>query len=223
MIFLKSIVFVELYLFRYFFKIENIFNFVVAYSHIMPDIFQITHVSFKQLFEKQFLPLCHFLSYYTTNCMVIEEVVQDVFVKLWEDRNVLQIKSVNAYLYTSARNRMINYLRDEKRRNTLLEQWVQFEIEKEHGEECFNIDEFTQRIHDAVDALPEKCRVIFELSTKEKLTYKKIAEHLDLSVKTVENQMGIALRKLRNNLSKFYPRIGDILFFFLKLKKSLSF
>ena len=184
----------------------------------MSEIFHITHSSFRQLFDRQFYPLCQFLSYYTTDRMVIEELVQDVFVKLWEDRHILQIKTVNAYLYTSARNRMLNHIRDEKKRNILLEQWVQHEMTKE-GEECFNIEEFNQNVQKAVEILPQKCRKIFDLSKKEKFTYKQIAEHLDISVKTVETQMGIALRKIREHLSAFYPQISNTLFLFLYKNK----
>ena len=173
----------------------------------MREVFHITQASFRQLFDHMFEPLCLFLTYYSADRMIIEEVVQDVFIKLWEDRDVLRIESVKAYLYTSARNRMLNYIRDEKRRNTLLEQWVQHEIDKRQGEECFDINEFTQRIQNAIDTLPDKCRNIFNLSKKEMLTYKQIAERLDISVKTVEKQMSIALRKIREQLSMFYVRL----------------
>lgn len=187
-------------------------------------VFHITHSSLRQLFDQQFEPLCRFLAYYTTDRMIIEEVVQCVFVKLWEDRDVLQIESVKTYLYTSARNRMYNYIRDEKRRHTMLEQWVQSETEKNYGEDCFDIDEFSQRVQNAINNLPDKCRNIFVLSKKENLTYKQIAEHLNISVKTVETQMGIALRKIREQLSSFYPRIYNTLFLFLaKMRKNFNF
>ena len=179
-----------------FFKEEYVVNCV-----IMREVFHITHSSFRQLFDNMFEPLCCFLAYYTTDRMIIEEVVQDVFIKLWEDRDLLRIESVNAYLYTSARNRMLNYIRDEKRRNTLIEQWAQHETEKRRSEDCFDINEFTQRVENAIDTLPDKCRNIFNLSKKDMLTYKQIAERLDISVKTVEAQMGIALRKIREHLS----------------------
>jgi len=170
----------------------------------MREVFHITHVSFRQLFDLMFEPLCRFLIYYTTDRMIIEEVVQEVFIKLWEERDVLRIESIKTYLYTSARNRMLNYIRDEKRRNTLLEQWVQHETEKRRGDECFDIEEFTQRVQHVIDTLPDKCKTIFNLSKKEMLTYKQIAERLEISVKTVETQMGIALRKIREQLSVFY-------------------
>ena len=171
----------------------------------MREFFHITYSSFRQLYDCFFDPLCRFLTYYTTNLTTIEEVVQEVFAKIWEDRNVLQIESIKTYLYTSARNRMLNYIRDEKRRHALLEQWIQHETEKNYGEECFDIDEFSQRVQNVIDSLPNKCREIFILSKKKGFTYKQIAEHLNISVKTVEAQMGIALRKIRENLSTFYP------------------
>ena len=169
--------------------------------------FHITQTSLRHLFEQHFEPLCRFLAYYTTDHMMIEDVVQDVFVNMWEKRDELQIESVKTYLYASARNRMLNSIREEKRQNTLLEQWVQSEMEKKRGEECFDIDEFTQRVEIAIDNLPDKCRKIFNLSKKRNLTYRQIAGQLDISVKTVETQMGIALRKIREQLSVYYPRI----------------
>ena len=167
-------------------------------------MYYIARSSFRQLYDGMFDPLCRFLAYYTDDRMQIENVVQDVFVKLWEDRDVLQIESVKAYLYKSARNRMLNYIRDERRRNTILEQWVQYELEKHQGKDCFNIDEFSQRVQGAIETLPDKCREIFNMSKKENLTYKQIADHLCISVKTVETQMGIALRKIREQLSTSY-------------------
>jgi RNA polymerase sigma-70 factor (ECF subfamily) len=172
----------------------------------MREVFHITHASFRQLFDCMFEPLCRFLAYYTTDRMMIEEVVQEIFIKLWEDRDILQIESVKTYLYTSARNRMLNAIRDEKRRNTLLEQWVQHEMEKRYGEECFDIDEFSNLIQSAIDTLPDKCRNIFNLSKKEMLTYKQIAGRLEISIKTVETQMGIALRKIREQLFSTYSQ-----------------
>jgi len=98
---------------------------------------------------------------------------------------------------------------------------VQHELRKE-GEECFNIEEFNQKVQTAVELLPQKCRKIFNLSKKEKFTYKQIAEQLDISVKTVEAQMGIALRKIRKHLSASYPQIRNTLFLFLYKTKFLG-
>ena len=171
----------------------------------MEKKFHITQASLKQLYKQHFEPLCRFLACYTSDSMTIEDVVQDVFVNMWEKRDELQIESETAYLYTSARNRMLNSIRNGRRQNTILEQWVQFELEKKRSVECFNINEFLQQVEKAVDNLPEKCRKIFNLSKKRNFTYKQIAKQLDISVKTVETQMGIALRKIREQLSACYP------------------
>ena len=171
----------------------------------MRESFNITSSSFKRLYDCHFEPLCKFLAFYSNDRMKIEEVVQDVFVKLWQERDILQIESMTAWLFTSARNRMLNTLRDEKRHNALIEQWVQHELEQRNSKECFDIEQFMQKVQDAVETLPDKCRKIFYLSKSKNLTYKQIAEHLDISVKTVETQMGIALRKVRERLGTLYP------------------
>ncbi len=172
----------------------------------------INQITFRRLFDEYFEPMCCYLSYYTVNRSIIEEVVQDVFVKLWEERDSLQIESLKTYLYTSARNRVYNYMRNEKRHHTLIEDWAANECEKEKGEDCFDIDEFTQRIDTAIEQLPDKCKLIFTLSKKDQLTYKQIAERLGISIKTVENQMVISLRKIREYLSNYYPKVKKILF-----------
>ena len=172
----------------------------------MREVFHITHSSFRQLFDQYFYPLCRFLAYYTTDNAMIEDAVSETFIKLWEERDNLQIESIKTYLYQSARNRMLNSIRDENRRNAFLEQWVQSEMEKNQGEECFNIDEFSRRVQNAIDSLPDKCKTVFDLSKKKNFTYKQIAEKLGISIKTVETQMGIALRKIREQLSIYYPR-----------------
>ncbi|MDR1672254.1 MAG: RNA polymerase sigma-70 factor [Bacteroidales bacterium] len=182
----------------------------------MSDIFLINHASLRQLFDHYFDPLCRYLSYYHPNRMIVEEVVQDVFVKIWNERETLRITSIKAWLFTAARHRMLNHIRDEKRRHTVIEAWIKHESEKTEGEECFNIDEFTQHIQTAVHILPSKCREIFTLGKTENLTYRQIAERLNISVKTVETQMGIALRKIRHYLSDFYPDVRQILWMLVR-------
>ncbi len=171
-----------------------------------PATFHITHESLKELFDKYFESLCRYLSYFTSNSMIVEEVVQDVFIRLWEERESLKIESIKTYLFTAAHNRMLNYIRNEKRYQTLIEQWTLHEQQKNGSGECFDIQEFSERVQNAIDSLPEKCRRIFDMGKKEGMTYRQIAEELDISVKTVETQMGIALRKIREYLSAFYPQ-----------------
>ena len=173
----------------------------------MSKLFEITESSIWKLNDLHIDSLCRFLTSYSNDRMKNEEVVQDVFVRLWEGRDTLQIESIKTYLYTSARNIMLNRLRDQKRNNTVMEQWAQQEMENRKGEECFDMGEFLSRSQVAINNLPDKCKQIFILSKQSNLTYKQIAEKLDISVKTVETQMGIALRKIRKHLASFYPRL----------------
>lgn len=157
----------------------------------------INEKTFEQAYNDYFEIISRFLNYYTHDRYVIEEVVQDVFVKLWEDSYGKDIEYIKTYLYRSARNRVLNYLRNNENRAMILEKWAQLELENIHSEDTTEQDKFLFVLQAAVDALPSKCKEIFILSRKEELTYKEIANVKSLSVKTVENQMGIALKKIR--------------------------
>jgi len=162
--------------------------------------FDINAKSFRALFDQYYQPLCESLNYYTRDAQAIEEIIQDVFVTLWEERNQLHIQHVKTYLFTSARNKALNYLRDRKRRMAMLESWAIDAMSLNQSKEVMDPDELSAYLQQAVDALPPKCREIFNLSRKEQLTYAEIAAHLHISVKTVEAQMSIALRKIREKM-----------------------
>ena len=100
--------------------------------------------------------MCKFLNYYTHDYQAIETVVQDVFVRLWEEYRGKDITYIKTYLYASARNRILNYLRDHKNRTALLEKWAYIELEHNKATDCIDRDEFCLLLQAAVDALPEK-------------------------------------------------------------------
>ena len=157
--------------------------------------------TFKDVYNDYFETICRFLNYYTRDYQVIEEVVQDVFVCLWEEYEGQEIQYIKTFLYNSARNRMLNYLRDEDNHTVLLEKWARIELEKNESVDCVDRELFYQLLQAAVGSLPEKCREIFILSREEQLSYKEIADVKEISVKTVENQMGIALKKIREYIA----------------------
>jgi RNA polymerase sigma-70 factor (family 1) len=156
---------------------------------------------FRNYYDSYYDPLCHFLHFYTQDITVKEDVLQDVFVQLWEHREEIEIKYVKTYLFHAARNRVLNYLRSEDNRHQILEKWFERQKYDIQGRDCFDIDDFMSTINKIVDMLPPRCREIFQLSHDEKLTYQQIADKMNISVKTVEAQMGIALKKIREAIS----------------------
>ncbi|MBP1639467.1 MAG: polymerase sigma-70 factor, expansion family 1 [Bacteroidetes bacterium] len=161
----------------------------------------ITSQSFRKLFDLYYKPLCTSLNYYTRDEAAIEEIVQEVFVNLWEARDQLQIEHLKTYLFSAARYRALNYLRNKQRQFEILENWAKEESENRQSRNVIDMDEMLPRLQKAVDMLPEKCRTIFELSRQEHLTYKQIADRNNISIKTVESQMSIALKKIREYFS----------------------
>lgn len=156
--------------------------------------------NFKTAYNNYFEIICRFLNYYTRDYQIIEEVVQDVFVKLWEEHQGRDIHFIKTYLYNSARNRMLNYLRDKENHSILLEKWAKIELENRSVSDCVDKEAFFCLLQAAIETLPEKCREIFILCKEESLSYKEIAEIRGISIKTVENQMGIALKKIREHV-----------------------
>lgn len=120
---------------------------------------------------------------------------------------------MKTYLFQSAKNKMLNHLRDEKNRSLLLEKWFEEQIQDNTMPETdrFDADELLTAVGKAIENLPQQCKEIFTLSKIENLSYKKIAEVKSISAKTVENQMGIALKKIREYLSKNFPLLATTL------------
>ncbi|MCO6491079.1 MAG: RNA polymerase sigma-70 factor [Phaeodactylibacter sp.] len=126
------------------------------------------------------------------------EAVQDVFLGVWNNRGHLQLdEGLRSYLFTATRNKALNYLEKRKIEAVPLEAVYQQESRNPGVEEQLQAEELQAVIYDEVNRLPERCREVFLLSRSEGLSYKEIAERLSLSEKTVENQISIALKRLR--------------------------
>lgn len=134
-----------------------------------------------------------------------EEIIQDLFVELWEKREQIQIRdSLAAYLFGALKFRILNYLRHEKVRESHL-QVIREEavVITNNLEEELYVNDLELAYRNQVNNLPEKCRTAFELSRQEQLSFKEIALQLNVSVNTVEKHIGKALRVLRFNLKDF--------------------
>jgi len=158
---------------------------------------------FESLFHTYYKTLCRFSFRIVRDKDKAEDVVQTCLVNFWQKRTSLSINtSFKSYLYRSVYNRSINeYTRSKK----IINEEVSV-LNDQRGSVSddpvlqMQAQETQQKIDEAIAAMPEGCRTIFLLSREEDLSYKEIAETLEISVKTVENQMGKALRILREHL-----------------------
>lgn len=165
--------------------------------------------AYRVLFDYYFSDLCNFLNLYIHNRTFAEEIALEIFAYIWEKRETLEIKSsLKGFLFTSAKNRAISFFRREKQHL-----FSQLGIDDEFREldlssqDYLENKELKQLIDQAVDALPEKSRQIYKMAWEENQSHKEIAEQLGITPKTVENHVGIALRKLRSTLQPYYKQI----------------
>ena len=169
---------------------------------------------FEALFNTYFPALCAFANKYLHNFEDAREIVHTTFIKLWEKRAEIDLeKSVKTYLFTSVRNRCLNFIRDQKK-------FLHNEGEIESLNISDNDDdddheaqaELEAKIHAVVNSLPAKCREIFVLNRFKGLKYREVAEKLDISVKTVETQMSKALKIIKEELKDYVNLLILVLF-----------
>ena len=148
--------------------------------------------------------MCLFANYYTKDVDAAEEVVQDLFCKIWEKRSELKIKtSLKSYLYKSTYNHVLNHIRQEE----VSKKYISRQLDSPETS-YINTDriiekQLEEQIQKAIDSLPEKRREVFILSRSNGLKYQEIADILDIKLKTVESQMVKALEHLRQNLREY--------------------
>ncbi len=137
-----------------------------------------------------------------------EDIVQDVFLTIWKKRNELVIDSnLKGYLYRAVSNSCLNYLQSYHKRNVKsFEEFGEQALGVYAPHDTMDYDQLNHAVEKAIEKLPPRCKVIFVLSRMEGLKHQQIADALQVSVKTVENQMGIALVKLREELKPFLKR-----------------
>ena len=168
---------------------------------LLAQLRQDDEAAFDTLFRAYYEPLCRYATSILNNLDDAEDVVQQVFIKFWEQRTTLDVKwSVKAYLYKMVHNRSLNRLRDALNREQKNAQHA-LTLEQSYDPQQDAGQELTERLQKALSALPTECRRIFELSRFEELKYREIADQLGISIKTVETQMGKALRVLRVELA----------------------
>lgn len=142
-----------------------------------------------------------------------EEIVQNVLYKLWEKRERLDIKiSIKAYLYKAVYHESLNYLKHQQIKAIHQTYAMRYsENTTENTQRKVLLSELEKRLGKALNELPQQCRTIFQMSRFEELKYHEIASSLGISIKTVENQMGKALKLLRRKLADYLPLILIVL------------
>jgi len=160
-------------------------------------------VAYEQLFRRFYGPLCVYASRILEDEPAAEEIVQDFFVKLWEKRQTIQIESsVKSYFFRSVKNLCFNRFKHEQIKLKHAREVIANAESNDYGDHFLEVD-LKKDIEESIAALPEKRREIFRLSREEGLKYREIAEKLNISIKTVEAQMGLAIKSLREKLKKY--------------------
>lgn len=160
-------------------------------------------VAYKSLFFHFFLPLKSFSYAILKSGESAEEVVSDVFMEIWARRKKLpEIDNLQVYMYVSVRNASLRKLRQAKKIATLPLDDLNVEFASPDPDAVSNLvtTELSDKITAAINQLPQQCKIIFKLAKEDKLKYKEIAQTLNISVKTIDNQLAIALKKIASVL-----------------------
>lgn len=158
--------------------------------------------SFRLFFDRYYAQLFELALYYTENQALAEEVISDVFLKIWNQRKQLKdISNIQTYLFVAVKRQSLNSLRNKKGVPLFVHDLDhQTIVEYRTPEDILFGDDMLKAISQSVENLPEKCRMVYKLVKEEGLKYKEVAHLLDISEKTVEMHIGHALKKIRQDL-----------------------
>ncbi|WP_343556092.1 RNA polymerase sigma-70 factor [Sphingobacterium sp.] len=161
------------------------------------------NLAFEALYDRYWKKLYYQAARKTSSLEDAQEIVQNIFASLWLRRHQLQIESnLASYLAVAVKYKVFKYLAEQYKKEAYRHEadWVDFD---NSTEDWLQFEELRVRLDQLISELPEKCQLIFKLSREEGLTYKQIAENLNISVKTVETQLSRALKKIRAGIQRF--------------------
>jgi RNA polymerase sigma-19 factor, ECF subfamily len=157
--------------------------------------------AFQLVFQQHYPNACKTIRRFIRENSTVEDLAQDVFIRFWERREKIDIKtSIGAYIHRMAINEALTFLRKQKKFQQDNIDDFSFSADGASSVQVMEGEELQLKIKNAIDSLPPKCRTVFLLSRHEEMSYKEIAVKMDISIKTVENQMGKALRVMREHL-----------------------
>lgn len=166
--------------------------------------------AYREIFICFYKPLQQFAFSFVKSRELAEEIVSDVFLKIWLNRSDLQqVENLKVYLYVSIKNTSLKYLLKQHRQVAISIDELEVELESfsRTPEEIMLTAEMLNKIKESVNSLPPRCKIIFKLIKEDGLKYKEVAEILNISIKTIDNQLAIALKKISKALSVDLERI----------------
>lgn len=183
---------------------------ITSESELVAGIRAGNEAAFQKVFREHYNGLCGFAARVTGSRAAAEEAVQDVFLRIWQRHEEWEVRgTLAAYLYAAVRNRSLNHLRSER----MLQRWREEEVREAGGatgrtavpgaDERAGVEELARAIDRVIEELPPRCREAFLLRRQHELSYAQIAEVMGIAPKTVEIQIGAALKALRRKLAEW--------------------
>ena len=160
----------------------------------------------KSLFDIFYGKLVEIARFFVPDPFTAQDVVSEVFIKLWKNRSKLaKVEYVNAYLYVAVKRQALNAARDHRIKSaySLDEYEAQVHIEFSNPENILISSEFEEILNSAVQELPSKCRIIYSLVKDDGMKYREVAETMNISIKTVEMHVGKALKRIKLAFEKY--------------------
>lgn len=178
-------------------------------NHTDTDLFSMfkegSTKAFDELYSRYWEKLFNYAFHRTRSKDVAFEMVQDIFVSLWARKEVIQLQnSVSGYLFASVRFQIINYIRNGKLKEQYLKDYIRFTSSADNSnEESIMMHDLQESLERSIEKLPERCREITKLSMLQNWSAEKIAETLQISHRTVENQLVLARKHLKTSLGDY--------------------
>ncbi|MEO7311867.1 MAG: RNA polymerase sigma-70 factor [Chitinophagaceae bacterium] len=169
--------------------------------------------AFRQLFLLLAAPLRQFAYTIIHSKEKAEEIVEDVFVNIWQHRNTLgDVKNLRVYLYVATKNTALNYLRKmsgQPHHDVIEYAHVEIADDDPNPEQILITSQMRRRIDEVIQQLPPKCKLIFKMAKEDRLRYREIADILNITVKTIDNQLAIALKRISEAINFKQAKTGS--------------
>ncbi|MCB0759907.1 MAG: RNA polymerase sigma-70 factor [Flavobacteriales bacterium] len=160
---------------------------------------ELTYNDFQSIFSEMFDSIRNYIYFKVADADLAEDIAQDTFVKLWENRTRIDLKTVKSYLYTIANNLTINYMKRQQLQYKFVNSRP-LSSEIKDPEYQLEIKEYEQKLMNVISSMPEGCREVFLMNRIEDLKYREIADRLGLSIKAIEKRMSKAIQIIRDEL-----------------------